>query len=137
MEKKEKSEIGSAPDNANQKLAVVLKSSGGRRRYVLRNSACLLFLLGAIAAIASSFFGISMTVRKINPLDYDERVKEILTTTPLIDGHNDLPYLLRIELQNKIYDPSDFQFWNGKNMLLHLPRTMLTLLIQDWQVTQI
>ncbi len=116
--KMEKSDIGSEPNNANQKLAVVLKSSVGRRRYILRNSAYLLFLLGAISAIASTFFGISMTVRKINPLDYKERVKEILTTTPLIDGHNDLPYLLRIELQNKIYDPSDFQFWNGNNALL-------------------
>ena len=30
-------------------------------------------------------------------------MKRILLTTPLIDGHNDFPYLLRQQLQGKIY----------------------------------
>ncbi|KAJ5358887.1 dipeptidyl aminopeptidase [Penicillium cataractarum] len=34
--------------------------------------------------------------------DYAGRVDRVLKSTPLIDGHNDLPYLLRIELQNQI-----------------------------------
>jgi hypothetical protein len=34
--------------------------------------------------------------------DISARIDRILKNTPLIDGHNDLPYLLRIELQNKI-----------------------------------
>jgi membrane dipeptidase len=28
----------------------------------------------------------------------------VLETTPLIDGHNDLPWLLRVELHNRIRD---------------------------------
>jgi membrane dipeptidase len=116
-EKKAKAESGTSTgpkDNSQDKLAVVLKSSTGRHRYLVRNSACLVLFLGALGALISSYIGISLTIRKLDPLAYEERVNEILSSTPLIDGHNDLPYLLRIELQNKIYDASEFQFWNGK-----------------------
>lgn len=41
---------------------------------------------------------------RIDPQDVDARVEHIMRTTPLIDGHNDIPYLLRLELKNKIYD---------------------------------
>lgn len=121
---KPKKEAGSssAPRETGQdRLAVVLKSSAGRQRYLFRNSAFLLVLLVLLGAFVSSFFEISLTVRKLDPLAYEERVNEILSSTPLIDGHNDLPYLLRIELQNKIYDSSEFQFWNG-NFILILSR---------------
>ncbi|KAF2811330.1 uncharacterized protein BDZ99DRAFT_385120 [Mytilinidion resinicola] len=40
----------------------------------------------------------------IDPTNYVERTRRVLKTTPLIDGHNDLPWQLRIELQNRIYD---------------------------------
>jgi membrane dipeptidase len=40
----------------------------------------------------------------IDPSDYALRTRRVLKSTPLIDGHNDLPWLLRIELQNRIYD---------------------------------
>lgn len=40
----------------------------------------------------------------ISAHDYKARTERVLRTTPLIDGHNDLPYLLRIELKNKIQD---------------------------------
>ncbi|OTA98770.1 hypothetical protein M426DRAFT_17094 [Hypoxylon sp. CI-4A] len=40
----------------------------------------------------------------IDPTNYAERTKRVLKTTPLIDGHNDLPWQLRIELNNRIYD---------------------------------
>jgi membrane dipeptidase len=33
-----------------------------------------------------------------------ERAKRLLRTTPLIDGHNDFPFLLRQQLHNQIYD---------------------------------
>lgn len=33
-----------------------------------------------------------------------ERAKHLLESTPLIDGHNDFPYLLRQQLRHKIYD---------------------------------
>lgn len=49
----------------------------------------------------------------IDPLNYTARADRILSTTPLIDGHNDLPYLLRLELQNRIYDRSRFDLWRG------------------------
>ena len=53
------------------------------------------------------------------PEDYASRVERILKSTPLIDGHNDLPYLLRIELLNKINDDK-FTFRHGTiiNLLL-------------------
>ncbi|KAI0173365.1 membrane dipeptidase-domain-containing protein [Hypoxylon sp. FL1284] len=40
----------------------------------------------------------------IDPTDYALRTKRVLETTPLIDGHNDFPWLLRVELHNRIYD---------------------------------
>ncbi|KAI0147948.1 membrane dipeptidase-domain-containing protein [Hypoxylon sp. NC0597] len=40
----------------------------------------------------------------IDPTNYALRTKRLLETTPLIDGHNDFPWLLRVELHNRIYD---------------------------------
>ncbi|KAI4861916.1 membrane dipeptidase-domain-containing protein [Hypoxylon rubiginosum] len=40
----------------------------------------------------------------VDPTNYAERTRRVLKTTPLIDGHNDLPWQLRIELHNRIYD---------------------------------
>ncbi|KAI0179854.1 membrane dipeptidase-domain-containing protein [Hypoxylon sp. FL1284] len=40
----------------------------------------------------------------IDPTNYAERTRRVLNTTPLIDGHNDLPWQLRIELHNRIHD---------------------------------
>ncbi|KAF8858685.1 dipeptidyl aminopeptidase [Acephala macrosclerotiorum] len=53
------------------------------------------------------------TEKAINPLDYKSRAQKLMETTPLIDGHNDLPYLLRLELKNKIYDTTKFTFREG------------------------
>ncbi|KAH8690459.1 membrane dipeptidase-domain-containing protein [Talaromyces proteolyticus] len=39
----------------------------------------------------------------IDTTNYALRTRRVLESTPLIDGHNDLPWLLRIELQNRIY----------------------------------
>jgi membrane dipeptidase len=50
--------------------------------------------------------------------DYAGRAARVLKSTPLIDGHNDLPYLLRIELQNQV-NGGKFNFHEGKNS--HLP----------------
>ncbi|KAI2347779.1 hypothetical protein LOY94_004555 [Ophidiomyces ophidiicola] len=36
--------------------------------------------------------------------DYRKRAEWILRTTPLIDGHNDLPYFIRKSTKNQIYD---------------------------------
>ncbi|KAH9909727.1 membrane dipeptidase-domain-containing protein [Xylariomycetidae sp. FL2044] len=40
----------------------------------------------------------------IDPTNYALRTRRVLQTTPLIDGHNDFPWLLRVELHNRIYD---------------------------------
>ena len=40
----------------------------------------------------------------VDAKDYQTRAKQILQSTPLIDGHNDFPFLLRQQLQGKIYD---------------------------------
>ncbi|KAF7558137.1 hypothetical protein G7Z17_g7 [Cylindrodendrum hubeiense] len=42
--------------------------------------------------------------RPIHPTNYTERTRRVLSSTPLIDGHNDLPLMLRIELHNRIYN---------------------------------
>lgn len=45
----------------------------------------------------------------IDPHDYAARARRVLQESPLIDGHNDLPWLIRVELQNRIrsdeFDP--------------------------------
>jgi membrane dipeptidase len=51
----------------------------------------------------------------ISQTDYAARTDDLLLTTPLIDGHNDLPYLLRIELQNKLQNDL-FSFHKGTCM---------------------
>jgi len=86
-------------------------------RYAIKTT-YLTLTLGAMTAVAFSYLGFSFQGRKIDPLDYEARAKHILDTTPLVDGHNDLPYLLRIELQNKIYDSTEFNFWDGKKQFL-------------------
>jgi membrane dipeptidase len=48
----------------------------------------------------------------IDPTDYAARTKHVLSTTPLIDGHNDLPYLIRNELKHQIYNEK-FTFNTG------------------------
>lgn len=47
--------------------------------------------------------GFSFRQPTIDPTDYKTRTKNLLKTSPLIDGHNDLPFLLRTQLDNKIY----------------------------------
>ncbi|KAI1499747.1 dipeptidyl aminopeptidase [Biscogniauxia marginata] len=69
-------------------------------------SISLLVFLG-IAYVFANLYGRDPAV---DPHDFAPRTEKILKSTPLIDGHNDLPYLLRLELRNKIYDKSIFTF---------------------------
>lgn len=71
-------------------------------------------LFGATLAIFGTNL-ISQQIRTPELTDYSLRTELILSTTPLIDGHNDLPYLLRLELQNKIYDNTSFTFRDGQS----------------------
>ena len=40
----------------------------------------------------------------VHTLDYSTRTHRLLSQTPLIDGHNDLPFLIRQQLRNQIYN---------------------------------
>ncbi|TFL00742.1 dipeptidyl aminopeptidase [Pterulicium gracile] len=52
-----------------------------------------------------------------NPLDYASRTRRLLSKFPLIDGHNDLVYLIRVELKNTIHDAERFTL--GEGLLSH------------------
>lgn len=89
-------------------------------------------LVGALAialAAASSVYHYS-TAQQVTPSidihDYAARTEAILKTTPLIDGHNDLPFLLRLELHNQIYDNKTFSFRDGKSTCPILSRLYCT-----------
>jgi hypothetical protein len=64
---------------------------------------------------------------RIHPSDYGTRTAKLLATTPLIDGHNDLPFLLRLQLQNQIYN-DNFPFGQSKTSS---SRFLLTTLNAD------
>lgn len=85
--------------------AVVL--SGARRSPSSRRA--WLFGLGTLGVILASvllnpFTSPQESSPNIDPTDYAARTKHVLSTTPLIDGHNDLPYLIRTELKHQIYN---------------------------------
>lgn len=84
-------------------------------------SSTLAAFVCVIIAVTSAAY---LSIRAPEPSDYALRTRRVLSTTPLIDGHNDLPYLLRIELQNKIYGNNTFTFRDGKYFCL-LPRIAL------------
>lgn len=70
--------------------------------------------LSAITLLAASLWTIYRIQSESELPDIPARIDRILKDTPLIDGHNDLPYLLRIELQNKI-NSDRFTFQQGAN----------------------
>lgn len=78
-----------------------------------RNFFGRLLILGLISATAWAAYSYVQET-PLNTYDYTARVERVLKKTPLIDGHNDLPYLLRLDLQNKIYDTSVFTFRERK-----------------------
>lgn len=73
-------------------------------------------------AIASVALGVWITTntrsiryrQSIDPLDYQARTERLLSETPLIDGHNDLPFLVRLQLNNQIYG-DNLPFDTGEN----------------------
>lgn len=68
-------------------------------------------LVGLVAAGLAVFFAYNQNATvQISQDDYAARTEMVLRTTPLIDGHNDLPFLLRLELHNQIYDNKSFPF---------------------------
>lgn len=86
----------------------------------------LSILAGAAGIVLAVAGYLAVGKQAVDPTDYALRTERILSSTPLIDGHNDLPYLLRIELQNKIYDNSTFTFRHGnKKHKLPIPDSSL------------
>lgn len=68
-------------------------------------------LVGLAAVGLAGLFAYSQNAAvHISQDDYAARTEMVLRTTPLIDGHNDLPFLLRLELHNQIYDNKSFPF---------------------------
>ncbi|KAJ6036303.1 hypothetical protein N7540_000582 [Penicillium herquei] len=61
--------------------------------------------LAAATLLAASIWAIyqSVSTHDKGKETLSDRADRILKSSPLIDGHNDLPYLLRIELRNQIY----------------------------------
>ena len=94
------------------------KQSRGTTQHKCRSFSPLSILAGVVAIVLAVVGYTSLGKQSVDPTDYSLRTERILSTTPLIDGHNDLPYLLRIELQNKIYDNSTFTFRHGKLPIL-------------------
>ncbi|KAI1758994.1 hypothetical protein GGR53DRAFT_524213 [Hypoxylon sp. FL1150] len=72
-----------------------------RRWRVTLVTAGFAVLLAPFTSIGS---WLSPVESSINPANYALRTKRVLETTPLIDGHNNFPWLLRVELHNRIYD---------------------------------
>lgn len=78
------------------------RSPQGLRKYLYSA------LVGSVAILTTLYqtgTGLSLFGPRFEATDYAGRTKHVLSTTPLIDGHNDLPYILRQELKNRIYDP--------------------------------
>jgi hypothetical protein len=89
---------------------MIIASQDRRRGSQSRFSFIKIFApLGTIAVALWIAYGYQYE-KAIDPLDFKSRTERVLATTPLIDGHNDMPYLLRIELKNKIYDESILNF---------------------------
>ena len=59
-----------------------------------------------LAILLSPFAWWSQAESPIDPTNYALRTERILKTTPLIDGHNDLPWMIRVELHNRLRDES-------------------------------
>jgi hypothetical protein len=95
-------------DPTSRQLVVQRTWTSDQRRF--RISRGLQIILAFISAIPMGYY---FSLEASIPLtDYTARTKRIMSTTPLIDGHNDLPYLVRVELKNHIYD-NRFTFKEG------------------------
>jgi membrane dipeptidase len=94
-------------DSQQQDNSLVLQSSHQRRTTRLWSWPYTFAAVG-LALLATPFTWLLHAEAPIDPTDYALRTKRVLSTTPLIDGHNDLPWLLRVELHNRILDGERF-----------------------------
>ncbi|KAJ5429509.1 Peptidase M19 renal dipeptidase [Penicillium cf. griseofulvum] len=86
--------------NENHSRVIVFKAQKAKSWNPLR--------LVAIGSISIALW-VAIRVRDImqrqdiDPLDFAARSTMVLSEIPLIDGHNDLPFLVRLQLNNQIY----------------------------------
>jgi len=95
----------SEPVNAaSQEIAVIPHSSTSP--WLGRWRASLALLTIGIVALPLSGLGLLLRPfqQSIDPKNYALRAERILSQTPLIDGHNDLPHIIQIELYGKMTD---------------------------------
>ncbi|EXM27383.1 hypothetical protein RAB80_013426 [Fusarium oxysporum f. sp. vasinfectum] len=90
------------PTNNNRDGALVLHANSSATAWWSRFRYPV--ITAGIVLLLSPFTFLWPGQESIDPTNYAERTKRILKTTPLIDGHNDLPFMLRLELKNRIYD---------------------------------
>lgn len=97
----------SGPAAPSQAVALVLAPSITTVWFQKWRSA-IAFLAFGIATVP--LIGLGYALRPfeapIDPSNYAARAERILSTTPLIDGHNDLPHLIQVELYGKMTDGS-------------------------------
>ena len=84
--------------------AVVVHQQGHQRAWFWRWPFAI--ATAGAAILLSPFLWLSPAQEPIDPTNYALRTKRVLENTPLIDGHNDLPWLLRVELHNRLHDQS-------------------------------
>ncbi|KAJ9144957.1 Dipeptidase [Pleurostoma richardsiae] len=89
-------------ESALEERSVVVRSQAQGSHFWSRFRYSL--LAAGLALIFSPLSLIWPREGAVDPTDYAERTRRVLKSTPLIDGHNDLPWQLRIELHNRIYD---------------------------------
>jgi membrane dipeptidase len=91
------------PSPSDGALILRSRSSNTRHRWFWSLGA-LGLLLASTTTLLNPFSAVQSAESTIDPTDYAARTKHVLSTTPLIDGHNDLPYLIRTELKHQIYN---------------------------------
>ena len=84
-------------------LILVTAIFGAITSLVVLNSPFHLELDLCIVDFWTPIFSSAIKEELIDPTDYLRRAKNVLRSSPLIDGHNDFPFLLRQQLKSKIY----------------------------------
>ncbi|KAI1319882.1 dipeptidase [Xylariaceae sp. FL0255] len=119
----------------DDKAAIFLEEGSGRGRpqprprWSLAKSVVLsIFLLTVFRTLfhpkARCHHPLAPGFLKAKPASIEDRVQSILSKSPLIDGHNDLPILILVRFRNHIYDENFTKKFEEGGMPAHvdLPR---------------
>ncbi|RPA94810.1 hypothetical protein L873DRAFT_1700266 [Choiromyces venosus 120613-1] len=99
------------------------RHQGGRRRQVRKNHFWRILLILFVGLVSFGGFHFKDSIHECRSAYWpiEKRVEHILRFSPLIDGHNDLPYAIRLLFENKIYN-SNFTFDTSLPGQVDLPR---------------